>query len=84
MNGMLQHHDIYREVAERHQREVRARATVDRLGRSARETRNEAMRRWNGRIRSHAHSHSMHARVRALRMQMRAWVSPLVPHIRHH
>jgi len=84
MNGMLQHHDIYREGVERHQREARAWATADRLGRTARASDRAAKGRPKEYARSHARSHQVRARVRALRMHMRALVSPLVPHTRHH
>ena len=81
---MLQHHDMYRDGVERHQREAHAWATADRFGRAERASRLEARKRRGERARSHAHKHSMHARVRALRMHVRAWVSPLVPHTHHH
>jgi hypothetical protein len=41
MNGMLQHPDVFRDGAERHQREARAWAEANALGRAMRATRRQ-------------------------------------------
>ena len=77
MNGMLQHHDMYREGVERHQAEARRWAEADRLGRLARANRPRRDRSL------HRHHHSWRTHRRALRMHLHAMVSPLAMRMHH-
>ena len=78
MSGMLQHNDDYRERAQRRQAEARRWAEVDHLSRlpSANRLRRRA------RASHRQHHHSLHTRLRAMRMHLHAMHSPF--HLRPH
>ena len=77
MSGMLQHHDTYGEIVERHQLEARRWAESERLGRLARAARQrQAAHR-------QAHHHSVRAYARALRMHVRGMAAPITVRMHH-
>lgn len=77
MTGMLQPNDAYREGAERHQAEARRWAEIDRLGRLARANRPSRIKH------PHRHHHTLQTHLRALRMHVRAMLTPNHAHGHH-